>query len=119
MRYHNIVGMIENSSWFNNDTMESDGIVSFASAQMEDVQTQIVVQANHGSVHTTPRAILEVRRILIEHLREACQNPHIAVCLDLPEEWRLMHQQIPRNTAQASNWPAVQSASAQSVQMVR
>ena len=119
VRYHNIVGMIENSSWFNNDTMESDGIVSFASAQMEDVQTQIVVQANHGSVHTTPRAILEVRRILIEHLREACQNPHIAVCLDLPEEWRLMHQQIPRNTAQASNWPAVQSASAQSVQMVR
>jgi triacylglycerol esterase/lipase EstA (alpha/beta hydrolase family) len=119
VRYHNIVGMIENSSWFSKDTMESDGIVSFASAQMEDVQTQIVVQANHGSVHTTPRAILEVRRILIEHLREACQNPQLATCLDLPEEWKSINKHIPRKTAQTSNWPSVQQASAQSVPLVR
>jgi len=104
VRYHNIVGMIENSSWFSKDTMESDGIVSFASAQMEDVQTQIVVQANHGSVHTTPRAILEVRRILIEHLRDASENPHLAACLDIPEDWKTMHKRVPRKTPESYDW---------------
>jgi pimeloyl-ACP methyl ester carboxylesterase len=113
VRYHNIVGMIENSSWFSRDTMESDGIVSFASAQMDDVETQIVVQANHGSVHTTPRAILEVRRILIEHLREACEKPQLAHCLDLPEEWKLIHKSVPRRAVESFDW-SVRPAAAQS-----
>jgi hypothetical protein len=105
--------MIENSSWFSKDTMESDGIVSFASAQMEDAQTQIVVQANHGSVHTTPRAILEVRRILIEHLNEACQKPQLAECLDLPEPWKKIHQQLPQRSTGYPDWP-VRSAAVES-----
>ena len=93
--------------------MESDGIVSFASAQMDDVETQIVVQATHGSVHTTPRAILEVRRILIEHLREASEKPHLAHCLDLPEEWKLVHKNVPRRAAESFDW-SVRPAAAQS-----
>jgi hypothetical protein len=110
VQYHNIIGMIENSSWFSKDTMETDGIVSFASAQMEDAQTQIVVQANHGSVHTTPRAILEVRRILIEHLREACQKPHLAECLDLPEPWKAIHQGVPKRSTENLDWPVRSAA---------
>ena len=104
VRYHNIVGMIENSSWFSKDTIESDGIVSLASAQMDDAQTQIVVQANHGSVHTTPRAILEVRRILIEHLREASENPQLAACLEVPDDWKSMHKFVPRKTTGSFDW---------------
>ena len=96
--------MIENSGWFSKDTMESDGIVSLASAQMEDAQTQIVVQASHGSVHTTPRAILEVRRILIEHLRDACENPQLAACLDIPEDWKSMHKLVPRKAPGSLDW---------------
>jgi len=111
VRYHNIVGMIDKSNWFSSDTMESDGIVTFASAQVDDVQTQIVVQANHGSVHTTPRAILGVRRILIEHLREAGENPQLAAQLDLPEEWKQMHRQLPKKIAGGSDW-SVQPAGA-------
>jgi triacylglycerol esterase/lipase EstA (alpha/beta hydrolase family) len=110
VHYHNIIGMIENSSWFSKDTMESDGIVSFASAQMEDAQTQIVVQANHGSVHTTPRAILEVRRILIEHLKEACQKPQLAECLNLPEPWKKIHQQTPKRSTGYLDWPVRSAA---------
>ncbi|MFM8573602.1 MAG: esterase/lipase family protein [Pirellula sp.] len=113
VRYHNIVGMLEHSGWFSGDTIESDGIVSFQSAQMDDVQTQIVVQANHGSVHTTPRAILEVRRILIEHLREASETPRLAACLDLPDEWKLRHASIPRRDSRRMDW-GVRPASAQS-----
>lgn len=113
VRYHNIVGMLEHSGWFSGDTIESDGIVSFQSAQMDDVQTQIVVQANHGSVHTTPRAILEVRRILIEHLREASETPRLAACLDLPDEWKLRHASIPRRDSGRMDW-GVRPASAQS-----
>jgi hypothetical protein len=104
VRYHNIIGMIENSGWFSQDTVESDGIVTVESAKMNDAQTQIVVQANHGSVHTTPRAILEVRRILIEHLRDACENPQLAASLDLPEEWKQVHRQVPRRSTQNSEW---------------
>ncbi|MFM7931433.1 MAG: hypothetical protein ACKO9Q_27325, partial [Pirellula sp.] len=114
VRYHNIVGMIENSSWFSKDTIESDGIVSLASAQMDDAQTQIVVQANHGSVHTTPRAILEVRRILIEHLRDACENPQLAACLDVPDDWKSMHKLVPTKT-QRSFDPTVRPAGATEV----
>jgi pimeloyl-ACP methyl ester carboxylesterase len=113
VRYHNIVGMLEHSGWFSGDTIESDGIVSFQSAQMDDVQTQIVVQANHGSVHTTSRAILEVRRILIEHLREASETPRLAACLDLPDEWKLRHASIPRRDSGRMDW-GVRPASAQS-----
>jgi hypothetical protein len=77
---------------------------------MEDAQTQIVVQANHGSVHTTPRAILEVRRILIEHLKEACQKPQLAECLDLPEPWKKIHRQTPIGSTGYLDWPVRSAA---------
>jgi hypothetical protein len=88
VRYHNIIGIIEKSKWFDSKSVDSDGVVTVDSAHMDDAVSEIVVAAQHSSIQSTPRSILEVRRILIEHLREACNNPEIAACLHVPSTWR-------------------------------
>lgn len=45
----------------------SDGIVAYESAHIEGVASELVVRSGH-SAHTSPQAIEEVRRILLEHL---------------------------------------------------
>ena len=47
-----------------------DGVVLFRSAQLEGVESELVVDDGH-SVHTNPQAIQEVRRILLEHAAAA------------------------------------------------
>ncbi len=46
----------------------NDGMVEYASAHIEDADSELVVQSGH-SVQSHPLAIGEVRRILLEHLR--------------------------------------------------
>ena len=70
MRYHNIVGEVPNDAWLSSVSRGSDGIVPFNSAHREDVETEIVVSADHVTVHRHPRSVLEVRRILLEHEQE-------------------------------------------------
>ena len=48
---------------------KTDGIVSYASAHLDDVISELVVSADHVHIHHHPLAIREVRRILLEHLR--------------------------------------------------
>jgi pimeloyl-ACP methyl ester carboxylesterase len=75
--YHNIVGVIEDDSWLSYFSEEGDGVVSFDSAHRADFASEIVVNADHVSVHAHPRAVLEVRRILLEHLSQLQQpNPN-------------------------------------------
>jgi pimeloyl-ACP methyl ester carboxylesterase len=88
VRYHNIIGILEKSNWFSSKAMDSDGVVNVESAHMDDVLSEIVVAAHHSNIHSTPRSILEVRRILVEHLREACRRPDIAWCMEVPSSWR-------------------------------
>jgi pimeloyl-ACP methyl ester carboxylesterase len=88
VRFHNIIGIVEKSQWFASKSPDSDGIVTVDSAHMDDVVSEIVVAAQHSTIHTTPRSILEVRRILVEHLREACTKPEIASCMQVPSSWR-------------------------------
>jgi hypothetical protein len=45
----------------------SDGIVSYDSAHLEGAVSEKIVRSNHN-VHASPAGILEVRRILCEHL---------------------------------------------------
>lgn len=75
--YHNIVGVSDSGalSYADGDD-EGDGVVSLASARMEDTLSELTVRADHMTVHQDPRSILEVRRILLEHLFQARQ--HIA-----------------------------------------
>jgi pimeloyl-ACP methyl ester carboxylesterase len=44
-----------------------DGVVKYASAHLEGVESQIVVPSGH-SCQSHPRTLIELRRILIEHL---------------------------------------------------
>lgn len=83
IRYHSIIGVS------NRDTLlierlfgggyknPSDGVVTYASAHIDSAESEIVVPADHFHVHHHPLAILEVRRILLEHLREADQRQPI------------------------------------------
>lgn len=47
----------------------TDGVVPYKSAHLDGVESEVVVPATHSYIHHQPRAVLEVRRILIEHLQ--------------------------------------------------
>jgi pimeloyl-ACP methyl ester carboxylesterase len=65
--YHNIVGVVPRETLVGRVSEEGDGIVGYSSAHLDDVASEIVVEADHLAVHRHPLAILEVRRILLEH----------------------------------------------------
>jgi hypothetical protein len=66
VKCHNIVGAVKDAPLEEN----TDGIVAYKSAHLENVESEIVVPASHIEVHRHPRAVLEIRRILIEHLQD-------------------------------------------------
>ena len=49
----------------------NDGVVEYKSAHIEPVQSELIVMNSGHSVQDHPEAIEEVRRILLEHLRES------------------------------------------------
>ena len=76
--YHNIVGREPDSILTEILGEEGDGVVSLASATLENlpqVESQIVVPSDHISVHRHPRSVLEVRRILMEQVSELQDLP--------------------------------------------
>lgn len=73
VRYHNIVGVVPKVSFLGRVSEEGDGIVGFQSAHLDNVDSELIVQADHLTVHQHPLAILEVRRILLEHAGGASQ----------------------------------------------
>jgi pimeloyl-ACP methyl ester carboxylesterase len=54
-----------------------DGVVSYQSAHLDDVESEKVVRSGHSS-QSNPVVAQEVRRILIDHLREAVANGVVA-----------------------------------------
>ncbi len=68
VHYNNIVGVVPEDGFFNRFSQGSDGVVDLTSAHMEDVESEIVVESKHQDIHRKPRAILEVRQLLVEHL---------------------------------------------------
>jgi hypothetical protein len=87
VKYHNIVGRIDRSGFFKQWTEDGDGIVSYKSAHLEDVLSERPVTADHLAVHRHPLATLEVRRILIEHLKEL---PGLAVPQPSPMGYQIL-----------------------------
>lgn len=67
---HNIIGVEEWSGVLKYLNAEGDGIVKSESARLKGVHSEIAVPSMHSYVHTHPRAIMEVRRILLENLQE-------------------------------------------------
>jgi len=74
--YHNIVGVVPEDSFWSRFAERGDGVVDFESAHREDFQSELVVDADHMTVHAHPRAILEVRRILLDHLALVSSTRH-------------------------------------------
>ncbi len=78
VKYHNIIGLLENPSFFRGRGGRGDGIVEFASAKMDDVESELIVDAEHTSIHMTGKTIFEVRRILLEHLQSVDSEDRVA-----------------------------------------
>jgi hypothetical protein len=66
-RYHNIVGVVPSKTWLGSVAEVGDGVVGLESAKLAESASEIEVPADHLVVHQHPLAILEVRRILLEH----------------------------------------------------
>jgi pimeloyl-ACP methyl ester carboxylesterase len=74
VRYHSVIGVEPcNPYWLGavlpgaETDGKSDGIVSYASAHLDGVASELTVPADHFHVHSHPLSVAEVRRILQEH----------------------------------------------------
>jgi len=70
VKYHSIIGMVPKKGLFGSLAAGPDGVVSYERAHVDDVTSELIVPADHTTVHCHPWAVLEVRRILLEHLAE-------------------------------------------------
>ena len=77
VKYHNIIGVLEDPPLLA-PSGSNDGIVAYESAKMDDVESELVIDAEHTSIHMTGKAIFEVRRILLEHLQEIDADDRVA-----------------------------------------
>jgi pimeloyl-ACP methyl ester carboxylesterase len=77
--YHNVVGREPKPSWASKYIVgEGDGVVALTSSRLDNepqVESQIVVSAEHSNVHRHPQSVLEVRRVLFEQLAELQNFP--------------------------------------------
>ena len=75
VRYHNIFAVEPLKFSDRTGVSEGDGIVTVASARRDDFDSQISIAATHTTAHRHPLAILELRRVLLEHL-ETLDSPN-------------------------------------------
>jgi pimeloyl-ACP methyl ester carboxylesterase len=76
VHFHSIIGVLpSDESWINwitpvsrHGKEKSDGVVPYSSAHLQGVDSELVIPADHMKVHQHPLSILEVRRILLEHV---------------------------------------------------
>jgi pimeloyl-ACP methyl ester carboxylesterase len=85
IHFHSIMGEI-----FGEGEKSSDGVVPYTSAHLDGVDSEVLVSASHLVVHHHPRAVLEVRRILLEHLKQVQSEDGV-----IPAE----HREMPNETS--------------------
>ncbi|MGD9721520.1 MAG: hypothetical protein AB7O59_06470 [Pirellulales bacterium] len=68
VHYHSIVGVVPEEGLLGKVVGEGDGVVSYTSAHLDHADSEIVVNADHTTIHTHPLSVLEVHRILLAHL---------------------------------------------------
>ena len=77
VHYHSVVGVLPESKrpflerLLPGASERGDGIVPYTSAHLDDAESELIVPADHFHVHQHPLAVLEMRRILLEHAKEA------------------------------------------------
>ena len=74
VQYHSIIGNYTPTLAL---LSTSDGVVPYASAHLPGAASELIVPSWH-SVQETPEAILEIRRILHEHVRELREQEDLA-----------------------------------------
>lgn len=75
--YHSIVGVSlprKKAEPRSGGKPVGDCVVSYESAHLDGVRSELVVQADHVHVHQHPLAIRELRRILLEHADEVAKK---------------------------------------------
>ncbi|HQU44732.1 MAG TPA: alpha/beta fold hydrolase [Pirellulales bacterium] len=78
LKCHNIVGVLPDTGLIGSVAGGTDGVVSYESAHLDNVASELKVAADHTTVNRHPLSILEVRRILLEHLRDLNAFPYRA-----------------------------------------
>ncbi|MGO9113620.1 MAG: esterase/lipase family protein [Thermoguttaceae bacterium] len=81
VKYNNIIGQVPESSWLHTLADHTDGVVTVDSARSPDAEPALIVPDFHLTVHSHPLAVLEVRRILQEHLDELRGHPVVGLRL--------------------------------------
>jgi pimeloyl-ACP methyl ester carboxylesterase len=61
---HSVMGDL----WGAGRTTGGDSMVSYESAHVEGVESELIVHSEHTTLHKKPPAIAEIRRILLKHL---------------------------------------------------
>jgi len=56
---------------------QDDGVVSYASAHIDGVESELVVPHQNHAAQSNPLAIEEVRRILLEHAEAVCRTERV------------------------------------------
>ena len=63
-----VIAIDQYERWLAGDSRDpGDGVVPYKSAHIDNVDSELVVAADHFHVHHHPQAIQEVRRVLMEH----------------------------------------------------
>ncbi|WP_390620406.1 alpha/beta fold hydrolase [Stieleria varia] len=78
VKFHNIVGILEDPSFLQRRAGEGDGVVNIKSAELPIAKSELAVDADHTTIHMTGKAIFEVRRILLEHLNDVDADDRVA-----------------------------------------
>ncbi len=68
LHVHSIIGVLAEKGKAPPPDGGGDGVVPYASAHLEGADSEITVNADHSLVQRHPLSVLEVRRILLEHL---------------------------------------------------
>jgi hypothetical protein len=81
LKCHNIVGVLPDTGFIGTGFLGAapggtDGVVSYESAHLDNVASELKVPADHQAVNRHPLSILEVRRILLEHLHDVSNFPY-------------------------------------------
>jgi pimeloyl-ACP methyl ester carboxylesterase len=66
-KYHNVIGITEQERLVSSFVAGGDGVVTYESAHLDNVASEISVAADHLNIHRHPRTILHVRQILLDH----------------------------------------------------
>lgn len=70
VQYHNIIGVLPKEGIVGKFAGGSDGVVSYESAHLEGVASELTVASDHATIHRHPLCVLEVRKILLTHLEQ-------------------------------------------------